>query len=152
MLLAAHGPEPADEPSISWAAAAELPLCLLVPEMQNRRIVNAAFAEAGASTDAGGRDRLPWRRWSTMSARPGWSPWRPTDLVARLGHRRDAAWPFHWASPSSCTRWAWSWPTASPRRPFVAALWAAAQSLRGVIAAHDGAIWKSDLISSLYGT
>ncbi len=34
--------------AIAWAEAAELPLCLLVPEMQNRRIVDAAFAQAGA--------------------------------------------------------------------------------------------------------
>ena len=34
--------------SIGWARAAELPLGLLTPDMQHRRIVNAAFAEAGA--------------------------------------------------------------------------------------------------------
>ena len=34
-------------PTISWAEAAELPLCLLTPDMQNRRIVDAAFAAAG---------------------------------------------------------------------------------------------------------
>jgi DNA-binding transcriptional LysR family regulator len=33
--------------TISWAKAAELPLCLLTPDMQNRRIVDAAFAAAG---------------------------------------------------------------------------------------------------------
>lgn len=33
--------------SIAWAKAAELPLCLLTPDMQNRRIVDAAFAAAG---------------------------------------------------------------------------------------------------------
>lgn len=31
--------------TISWADAASLPLCLLTPNMQNRRIVDAAFAE-----------------------------------------------------------------------------------------------------------
>jgi DNA-binding transcriptional LysR family regulator len=33
--------------TISWAKAAELPLCLLTQDMQNRRIVDAAFAAAG---------------------------------------------------------------------------------------------------------
>jgi DNA-binding transcriptional LysR family regulator len=35
-------------PSISWAEAAALPLCLLSPDMHNRTIVDRAFAEAGA--------------------------------------------------------------------------------------------------------
>ncbi|WP_234197641.1 LysR family transcriptional regulator [Pseudacidovorax sp. NFM-22] len=34
---------------IGWAEAAALPLCLLTPEMHNRAIVDAAFAEAGAT-------------------------------------------------------------------------------------------------------
>ena len=33
----------------SWRAAAGLPLCLLTPDMQHRRIVDAAFAQAGAT-------------------------------------------------------------------------------------------------------
>lgn len=32
----------------TWAEAAQLPLCLLTPDMQHRRIVDAAFAAAGA--------------------------------------------------------------------------------------------------------
>jgi DNA-binding transcriptional LysR family regulator len=35
--------------TITWAAAAALPLCLLTPDMQHRRIVDAAFASAGAA-------------------------------------------------------------------------------------------------------
>ena len=34
--------------TISWRDAAELPLCLLSPDMQNRRIIDAAFAAAGS--------------------------------------------------------------------------------------------------------
>lgn len=33
--------------SITWAEAAGVPLCLLTPDMQNRRIVDQAFREAG---------------------------------------------------------------------------------------------------------
>lgn len=33
---------------MSWGAAAALPLCLLTPDMQHRRIVDAAFFAAGA--------------------------------------------------------------------------------------------------------
>lgn len=36
--------------SIRWAEAAEEPLCLLTPDMQNRRIVDRHMAEAGAET------------------------------------------------------------------------------------------------------
>ena len=35
--------------TVSWAAAAELPLCLLSPDMQHRRIVDGAFSAAGAT-------------------------------------------------------------------------------------------------------
>jgi DNA-binding transcriptional LysR family regulator len=34
--------------SISWLAASTLPLCLLTPSMQNRRIIDVLFREAGA--------------------------------------------------------------------------------------------------------
>jgi DNA-binding transcriptional LysR family regulator len=34
--------------SVPWSSAAELPLCLLTPDMQHRRIVDDAFAAAGA--------------------------------------------------------------------------------------------------------
>ena len=36
-------------PSVRWAEAAELPLCLLSPDMQHRRIVDRAFARAGVT-------------------------------------------------------------------------------------------------------
>ena len=38
----------AKDTEISWAAAAELPLILLEPDMQNRRILDNIFDEAGA--------------------------------------------------------------------------------------------------------
>jgi DNA-binding transcriptional LysR family regulator len=44
-LPAAH--PAAERPAMTWTEAAELPLCLLTPDMQNRRIVNDAFREAG---------------------------------------------------------------------------------------------------------
>jgi DNA-binding transcriptional LysR family regulator len=45
---------PADGPlarrdSVSWSDAATLPLCLLTPDMQNRRILNGHFKDAGAA-------------------------------------------------------------------------------------------------------
>ena len=37
----------ASRASLSWAELASLPLCLLTPDMQNRRIINAELARAG---------------------------------------------------------------------------------------------------------
>jgi DNA-binding transcriptional LysR family regulator len=36
---------------VTWAEAAEVPLCLLTPDMQNRRIVDGAFREAGVTVE-----------------------------------------------------------------------------------------------------
>lgn len=48
VLLSSPGHGLENRQAVTWAEAAELPLCLLVPEMQNRRIIDAAFARAGA--------------------------------------------------------------------------------------------------------
>jgi DNA-binding transcriptional LysR family regulator len=41
-----------DRPAVSWSEAASLPLCLLTPDMQNRRILDMHFHEAGAEIHA----------------------------------------------------------------------------------------------------
>ncbi len=46
-LLAAPGHPQAGRESVTWAEAAEGPLCLLTTDMQNRRIINQHFAAAG---------------------------------------------------------------------------------------------------------
>jgi DNA-binding transcriptional LysR family regulator len=47
LFTAAVGPF-RGRPSASWREAAQTPLCLLTPDMQNRRILNAHFRDAGA--------------------------------------------------------------------------------------------------------
>jgi DNA-binding transcriptional LysR family regulator len=47
LVVAAGGPF-GDTGEVSWREAASLPLCLLTPDMQHRRIVDRAFAVAGA--------------------------------------------------------------------------------------------------------
>ncbi|MGB4825857.1 MAG: LysR family transcriptional regulator [Paracoccaceae bacterium] len=47
-FLCAPGSALAGRSSVTWAEAAEQPLCLLTGDMQNRRIVNQHLAEAGA--------------------------------------------------------------------------------------------------------
>lgn len=48
-LITAAGSPLADRQQVSWAEVAELPLCLLTPDMQNRRIIDQHLAEAGTS-------------------------------------------------------------------------------------------------------
>jgi DNA-binding transcriptional LysR family regulator len=45
-LLVRADHELANAPSVSWAEAAKQPLCLLTPDMQNRRIIDRAFRVA----------------------------------------------------------------------------------------------------------
>ena len=48
-LLVRTDHELASASSVSWAEAAKQPLCLLTPDMQNRRIIDRAFRAANAS-------------------------------------------------------------------------------------------------------
>lgn len=48
-LITAAGNPFSDAKSVTWAEVAQLPLCLLTPDMQNRRIIDQHLAEAGAS-------------------------------------------------------------------------------------------------------
>jgi DNA-binding transcriptional LysR family regulator len=51
MFLTLRGGDFAGRESISWADAAAAPLCLLTPVMQNRRILDGYFAEAGVKAE-----------------------------------------------------------------------------------------------------
>jgi DNA-binding transcriptional LysR family regulator len=46
-LITAAGNQYSDRQSVSWAEISRLPLCLLTPDMQNRRIIDQHLAEAG---------------------------------------------------------------------------------------------------------
>ncbi len=47
LLIAADGPL-GDRKQVTWAEAGRVPLCLLTPDMQNRRIINNLLREAGS--------------------------------------------------------------------------------------------------------
>ncbi|HEV7418090.1 MAG TPA: LysR family transcriptional regulator [Tianweitania sediminis] len=51
-LITAAGNQFADRETVTWAEVATVPLCLLTPDMQNRRIINKHLAEAGAEVAA----------------------------------------------------------------------------------------------------
>lgn len=48
-LITAAGTQFADRKAVTWAEIAALPLCLLTPDMQNRRIIDQHLNEAGAT-------------------------------------------------------------------------------------------------------
>jgi DNA-binding transcriptional LysR family regulator len=115
--------------ALSWAEAADRRLCLLVPEMQNRRIIDAAFVQAGAKP----------------------SPVVETDsMVALVSHVREggfaAVLPEHFLPRLGVTSGLLALPLQEPAvahevglvvadreptPPMVAALWAAAQAPSG---------------------
>ncbi len=129
VLLAAEGLVASDGPTMGWAAAAELPLCLLTPAMQNRRIVNAAFAAAGASpTPVVETDSIAALinhvRESRLAAIA------PDRLLERLGVGHDLK-RFQLVQPDLVHTVGLVVADRDPTPPFVAALWAAAQAVGG---------------------
>ena len=48
MFLTPHDGEFAGRTQIAWSEAAAAPLCLLTPDMQNRRIIDGIFRSVGA--------------------------------------------------------------------------------------------------------
>jgi DNA-binding transcriptional LysR family regulator len=126
VLLAAPGRGLDAAGAIGWAAAAELPLCLLIPEMQNRRIVNAAFATAGVSP-------APVVETDSMAAmvthvrEAGLVAVAPEQLVARLGLESGLV-RVPLEAPLVTQRVGLVVPDREPVPPFVAALWAAAEA------------------------
>jgi DNA-binding transcriptional LysR family regulator len=48
-LITAAGNPHSQAAEVTWAEVADLPLCLLTPDMQNRRIIDHHLAEAGVS-------------------------------------------------------------------------------------------------------
>ena len=129
VLLTAAGRGLDEARSIGWAEAARLPLCLLVPEMQNRRIVDAAFATAGARP-------TPVLETDSMAAmvahvrEAGLAAVAPERMVERLGLDSGLV-RVPLDSPQVTQRVGLAVPNREPVPPFVAALWAAAEASVG---------------------
>lgn len=129
VLLTAAGRGLDEARSIGWAEAARLPLCLLVPEMQNRRIVDAAFATAGVRP-------TPVLETDSMAAmvahvrEAGLAAVAPERMVERLGLDSGLV-RVPLDSPRVTQRVGLAVPNREPVPPFVAALWAAAEAAAG---------------------
>jgi DNA-binding transcriptional LysR family regulator len=87
MLLTPIGSQLDGLPTVSWRDAAKLPLCLLTPDMQNRRIIDRLFLDGGAGTP-----KVAVETNSVLSlvahVRSGeWSSVVPHTFLTLLGHR-----------------------------------------------------------------
>ncbi|MBV7378683.1 LysR family transcriptional regulator [Maritimibacter dapengensis] len=76
--------------AVDWADLVDHRLCLLTPDMQNRRIINRAFMEAGLSPEAGMESN------STVVLvhhveQGGWSTVLPVDMAQSLATGRNVA-------------------------------------------------------------
>jgi DNA-binding transcriptional LysR family regulator len=126
VLLAGHRHGLEQRQGIGWAEAAGLPLCLLVPEMQNRRIVDAAFARAGAKPS-------PVVETDSIAAlvslvrEGGLVAVAPDHLVPQLGI--DDIQALRLEGPEVAHTVGLVVADREPTPPLVEALWAAAQSL-----------------------
>lgn len=83
-LITAAGTPLADRERVIWAEVAELPLCLLTPDMQNRRIIDQHLAEAGT----GARPTLESNSMIVLFShiRTGkWSSIMPLNLAETFG-------------------------------------------------------------------
>lgn len=87
LVTGAQGPL-AGRATISWAEVAKIPLCLLTPDMQNRRIIDHALADVGLAAEA----KLESNSIMVLAAhvRTGrWSSVMPRILAEALGLPSD---------------------------------------------------------------
>jgi DNA-binding transcriptional LysR family regulator len=125
VLLAPEGLVATDSQTMNWAAAGELPLCLLTPEMQNRRIVNAAFTAAGVKpTPVVETDSIAALINHVRETRL--AAIAPDRLLERLGIGQDLRC-FRLEQPDLVYTVGLVVADRDPTPPFVAALWAAAR-------------------------
>ena len=81
--LVAPGHALADLPEVGWGELASARLCLLTPDMQNRRIINASFHAAGATPQVGMESNSTVVLVSHVAA-GGWVTILPVDLAEFL--------------------------------------------------------------------
>ncbi|BCB76806.1 LysR family transcriptional regulator [Phytohabitans flavus] len=84
VLLTSQDGEFTDRAEVGWAEVAELPLCLLTPDMQNRRILDGLFRRAGVSVTP----RMETNSVSTLCSHVrsgGWASVIPQAWLGLLG-------------------------------------------------------------------
>jgi len=79
-LVTPRGGRFAGRPAVRWAEAATLPLGLFTPDMQNRRIVDMHFREAGAEVETAFETSSLLTLWSHLPG-AGWSSVLPQTFL-----------------------------------------------------------------------
>jgi DNA-binding transcriptional LysR family regulator len=89
LLVAADSPL-ADRESVTWAEVAQVPLCLLTPDMQNRRIIDRMLRETGIEPNiALESDSMVLLYSHVRTGR--WASVMPARLAAALGLTENAS-------------------------------------------------------------
>lgn len=127
-LVTARGTARSEALSVTWREAAELPLCLLTSDMQNRRIIDHHFAEAGATV----RPSLESNSMIVLFHHVlsgGWSSIMPGEAARSFGHDdRISIVPLTEPEPSHLVGVVAL--DRDPTTPLVAAMLSLARSLR----------------------
>ena len=134
-LITAAGNRYSERSAVSWAELAELPLCLLTPDMQNRRIIDHHLAEAGVSA----RPSLESNSMTVLFShiRTGkWSSIMPLNLAETFGFSEPIrAIPI--VEPDASHTVGLVVQPREPHMPLVKALLDEARSLASAFAAQD---------------
>jgi DNA-binding transcriptional LysR family regulator len=98
-LFTGAGGPPAERPSIRWDQVGDFELCLLTPDMQNRRILDARFRAAGVTVRAGVETNSVLTLWAHV--RSGrWASILPQSFLYLLGEPEGVrAIPFEGGAP-----------------------------------------------------
>jgi DNA-binding transcriptional LysR family regulator len=84
LLLTPSGGPLAERDTVTWAEAATMPLCLLTPDMQNRRIIDGIFRSVGCQPRPAVETNSIVNLCSHVSSGP-WSSVMPSGLLSLLG-------------------------------------------------------------------
>jgi DNA-binding transcriptional LysR family regulator len=134
-LITAAGHRYSERTAVTWAELADLPLCLLTPDMQNRRIIDHHLAQAGVSA----RPSLESNSMTVLFShiRTGrWSSIMPLNLAETFGFAEPVrAIPI--VEPDASHTVGLVVQPREPHMPLVKALLAEAKVLAGDFAAPD---------------
>ena len=118
VFLTPEGGVFAERGRVTWSEVATVPLCLLTPDMQNRQIIDGIFRSVGASPTPSVETNSIFNLVSHAAPVSGRRscPGNCCDFSAcrRVRGRSNSS------SPLRGARSAWSWPTATRRRPLPA--------------------------------
>jgi len=136
VLLTPRGGPLDGRESIAWAEAADLPLCLLTPDMLNRRTLDATFASVGTRA----RPTLETNSIVSLLAHVcsgAWSTIIPRSVLEQIGTPGEAR-----VLPLVAPSLAWTTGLATllqdPPKPLIAALREVAAALPGGLGDGEG--------------